>query len=177
MWGVIHTNRVQTPKPTLDGMAYLRSKAPDELAAYEWLNSNIKGIPVILEAHGDRYQEFTRVAMNTGLPTVLGWDYHVFQRGHNLAGDQQAQGRHRDGLHQQRRGNRSPASCSVTTSRWSSSVRVERRVYAGGNLAHFKEWTDLLTPVYQNPGVTVFASQRALRWRDAGDDHRGHCRS
>ena len=23
-WGVIHTNRVQTPKPTLDGMAYLR---------------------------------------------------------------------------------------------------------------------------------------------------------
>src|SRR5262249_21884945 len=81
-WGVIHTNRVQTPKPTLDGMAYLRDKAPDELAAYEWLNERIQGIPVLLEAHGDSYQEFTRVSMNTGLPTVLGWGYHVFQRAH-----------------------------------------------------------------------------------------------
>src|SRR5206468_3323102 len=32
-----------------------------------------------------------------------------------------------------------------------------RRTYAGGGLEHFAEWTDLLTPVYQNPGVTVFA--------------------
>ena len=44
-------------KPTLDGMAYLRLKAPEELAAYEWLNRNIRGIPVVLEAHGDPASE------------------------------------------------------------------------------------------------------------------------
>jgi DNA-binding beta-propeller fold protein YncE len=34
---------------------------------------------------------------------------------------------------------------------------VERRTYNGGNLAHFREWTDVLTPIYQNGGVTIFA--------------------
>ncbi len=34
---------------------------------------------------------------------------------------------------------------------------LERRTYAGGNLADFTKWTDLLTPVYRNPAVTIFA--------------------
>jgi YYY domain-containing protein len=156
VWGVIHTNRVQTPRPSLDGMAYLRHRAPDELAAYEWLNSHIKGIPVMLEATGDSYQDFTRVAMNTGLPTVLGWGYHVFQRGHNWA-------------------EINKRKADIETAYTSSDEKtvadilqryhvalvfvgaLERRVYAGGNLARFNEWHDLLTPIYQNPGVTVFA--------------------
>ena len=36
--------------------------------------------PVLVEAAGPSYQEFGRVSMNTGLPIVLGWEYHVFQR-------------------------------------------------------------------------------------------------
>ena len=156
VWGVIHTNRVQTPKPTLDGMAYLRYRSPDELAAYDWLNSHIQGIPVMLEATGDGYQEFTRVAMNTGLPTVLGWGYHVFQRGHSWPEI-----------------NKRKADIeTVYTSSDEQTVAnilqryhialifvgaLERRTYAGGNLARFNEWTNLLTPIYQNPGVTIFA--------------------
>jgi sugar lactone lactonase YvrE len=156
VWGVIHTNRVQTPRPTLDGRAYLRFKAPDELAAYEWLNSNIKGIPVILEAHGDGYQEFTRVAMNTGLPTVLGWGYHVFQRGHNWA---EINKRKAD-IETVYTSSDEATVAGILQRYHVAMVFVgaqERRVYAGGNLAHFKEWTELLTPVYQNPGVTIFA--------------------
>ena len=156
VWGVIHTNRVQTPKPTLDGMAYLRFKAPDELAAYEWLNSHIQGIPVILEAHGDGYQEFTRVAMNTGLPTVLGWGYHVFQRGHNWP---EINKRKAD-IETVYSSDDKQTIAGILQRYHIAMVFVgaqERRVYAGGNLARFKEWTDLLTPVYQNPGVTIFA--------------------
>jgi streptogramin lyase len=41
----------------------------------------IRGTPVILEAQGASYQDFSRISMLTGLPTVLGWEHHVKQRG------------------------------------------------------------------------------------------------
>ncbi len=155
-YGVIRTNRVSTPKPTLDGMAYLHERAPFELAAYNWLNEHIQGIPTILEAQGDSYQEYTRVAMNTGLPTVLGWEYHVFQRGHPWPG-----------IHARKADIRTMYTAenkdlvAALLQRYHVALvfvgTLERRTYAGANLERFKEWTDLLTPVYQNPGVTVFA--------------------
>jgi uncharacterized membrane protein len=46
-----------------------------------WLRDNIDGVVPVVEAWGDSYREFTRVTMHTGLPTILGWDYHVQQRG------------------------------------------------------------------------------------------------
>ena len=80
--GVISTRRVQTPRPSLDGTAYLALRDPNENAAFEWINREVGGIPVIAEAYGPSYQEYARVSMNTGLPSVLGWDYHVHQRAH-----------------------------------------------------------------------------------------------
>ncbi len=41
----------------------------------------LPGTPVVLEAQGASYQEFSRISMLTGLPTVLGWEHHVKQRG------------------------------------------------------------------------------------------------
>ncbi len=80
--GVMTTfQRVPGPRPHLDGQAYMRYHRPDDFACVDWLNKNVKGTPVIMEAHGDPYREFTRISMNTGLPTVLGWPYHVEQRG------------------------------------------------------------------------------------------------
>ncbi|MFN8624553.1 MAG: DUF2298 domain-containing protein [Candidatus Binatia bacterium] len=153
---VVRTNRVVTPKPTLDGMAYLRDKAPLELAAYEWLNRHIQGIPVVLEAQGDSYQEFSRVSMNTGLPTVLGWGYHVLQRGH------------RQGDITRRKNDIETIYTSTDKEKVAALLQhydvalivvgaLERRTYAGANLARFTAWTDLVTPVYQNPAVTIFA--------------------
>ncbi|GIW44442.1 MAG: hypothetical protein KatS3mg077_1724 [Candidatus Binatia bacterium] len=154
--GILRTNRVPTPKPTLDGLAYLKLKAPDEYAAIEWLNRNIQGIPYILEAHGDAYQEFTRVAMNTGLPTVLGWAYHVYQRAHSW---------------NEINRRKADVTLAYTTEEKDTLAQIldrykvslvyvgplERRTYAGGNLERFRAWTDVLTPIYQNPGVTIFA--------------------
>lgn len=154
--GVLTTNRVPTPKPTLDGMAYLERRAPHELAAFDWLNANVRGIPVILEAHGDSYQEFTRVSMNTGLPTVLGWGYHVHQRAQPWSA---INPRKRD------------IEIAYTSKEKDEVARIleryhvalvfvgalERRTYAGGNLESFKQWRDLLTPVYENDAVHIFA--------------------
>lgn len=65
--------------PTLDGLAYLRSEAPDEYDAIQWLQTHISGAPVILEAVGGQYSRFGRVSANTGLPTLLGWPGHEYQ--------------------------------------------------------------------------------------------------
>ena len=60
----------------LDGTKYLKNLYPTDYDAIAWINKNIKGQPVILEAQGDSYTDFARVSANTGLPTVLGWTVH-----------------------------------------------------------------------------------------------------
>ena len=62
--------------PALDGLAFLERSNPSEDEAITWLNSNIEGSPVILEAVGNDYSMFGRVSQFTGLPTVLGWEQH-----------------------------------------------------------------------------------------------------
>lgn len=60
----------------LDGISYLNKIYPDDYLAILWLNKNVQGQPVILEAQGDSYTDFARISSNTGLPTVLGWTVH-----------------------------------------------------------------------------------------------------
>jgi len=67
---------------TLDGTAYLNDTHPDDYEAIQWLNQNVRGMPIVLEAPGDRYKAYGfegRVSANTGLPTVLGWGGHEHQ--------------------------------------------------------------------------------------------------
>jgi uncharacterized membrane protein len=66
--------------PTLDGMLWYSQKYPDEWAAEQWLNANVPGQPVIAEAVGGAYNiEESGIAMDTGLPTVMGWTNHEGQ--------------------------------------------------------------------------------------------------
>lgn len=60
----------------LDGIKYLKPLYPTDYEAILWINKNIKGQPVILEAQGDSYTDYARISSNTGLPTVLGWTVH-----------------------------------------------------------------------------------------------------
>ncbi|MBZ5589039.1 MAG: DUF2298 domain-containing protein [Acidobacteriia bacterium] len=155
-WGIVTHRHVNGPRFTLDGMAYLKGTNPHELAAFEWLNRNVRGLPVLAEAYGPSYQEFTRVCMNTGLPVVLGWDYHVFQRGH----------RHED-IERRKQDletiytSRTQEKVAAVLARYHVALvyvgPLERRTYAGANLANFKKWNDVLAPVYENPAVQIFA--------------------
>jgi YYY domain-containing protein len=80
---------------TLDGMAYMPSAtyadAPDGAAPVEmdlgqdydaliWMQDNIQGSPVVLEAWANLYRWGSRVSVYTGLPTVIGWDWHENQQ-------------------------------------------------------------------------------------------------
>lgn len=60
----------------LDGTSYLQGLYPGDYNLINWINNNIKGQPVILEASGDSYTDYARISANTGLPTVIGWSVH-----------------------------------------------------------------------------------------------------
>ena len=161
--GTLRTQHVQGPRPTLDGQAYLGVHRPADGGAIRWLNREIAGSPVVVEAQGDSYQEFSRISMNTGLPTVLGWGYHLSQRAHPWS--------------ELRRREADVATIYEATDR--STVEevldryhvalvyvgeLERRKYAAPGLEKFSAWKDLFQPVYENPKVQVFAVPTNFRW-------------
>lgn len=60
----------------LDATRFLETNFAKDAAAIRWLNENMEGSPVVLEANGDSYSDYERVSAMTGLPTVLGWYVH-----------------------------------------------------------------------------------------------------
>ena len=81
-----------TQAPTLDGLGWLRDRAPGDVGAIAWLNDNAPDGSVVLEAVGEDYSAFghARISTFTGLPTVLGWPGHERQWGHAV-GDRAAE--------------------------------------------------------------------------------------
>lgn len=65
-------------KPALDGMEYMKELDRGDYDAIKWMQENLRGTPVILEASSDEssYHYTSRVSANTGLPTVIGWTRH-----------------------------------------------------------------------------------------------------
>jgi len=58
------------------GLNFLKNQYPDNLEAINWINKNITGQPVMLEAAGDSYTTYNQISAATGLPTVEGWLVH-----------------------------------------------------------------------------------------------------
>jgi len=62
--------------PELNGATWIATQFPDDWAIISYMNKNIHGQPVILEAQGDSYTDFNKISAYTGLPTVAGWWVH-----------------------------------------------------------------------------------------------------
>ncbi len=83
-------DRFSTENMSLDGADFMSRTVHSEegrlislrwdLDAIRWLQDNVEGSPVILEAHHDQYHWTSRIANYTGLPTVLGWPWHQIQQ-------------------------------------------------------------------------------------------------
>lgn len=81
---------------TLDGTAYMRTSVyPDDgrpvvleydREAMDWLRQNVQGMPTIVEANTPLYRWGSRISIYTGLPTVIGWDWHQKQQRSVLPG-------------------------------------------------------------------------------------------
>jgi len=80
---------VEAPR-TLDAMTYMKYAQYDynaqrltlsaDYRAIRWAQDNIQGSPVIVEANCVEYKWCTRFTIYTGLPGVVGWNWHQSQQ-------------------------------------------------------------------------------------------------
>jgi uncharacterized membrane protein len=155
--GVVRMQRIPTREFTLDGAAYLWHSEPEDAAVIAWLNANITGTPTVLEAQGDSYREFTRIAMHSGLPTVLGWEHHVGQRGLQ----------HEDLLNRKQsiRQIYSTSDLSFTKNLLLQNridlivvSSLERQTYPASGLSKFEENPNVFIPLYRSGGAAIYAT-------------------
>jgi YYY domain-containing protein len=78
-----------TAPHTLDSMTYMNYSEhwdsqlmdlSEDYRAIRWMQDNVKGSPVIVEANCVEYRWCTRFTIYTGLPGVLGWNWHQRQQ-------------------------------------------------------------------------------------------------
>lgn len=165
-------DRFDTQNTGLDGMDYMdtaihfeRSLSgqfepmtlTDDKRAIEWMQRNIDGSPVIVEGITDLYRWGGRVSIYTGLPAVIGWDWHQRQQRVNYAW-----------AVTQRRNEVDVFYRSISTSiardflnqyevRYVYVGELERRTYPADGIAKFDDMDDIgLTPVYTDGSVTIY---------------------
>ena len=75
---------------TLDGLAYMplatygdngvTMTLDEDYDAILWMQQNVAGSPVLVEANTVEYRWGSRYSINTGLPSVIGWNWHQRQQ-------------------------------------------------------------------------------------------------
>ncbi len=107
------TDRMDRNAPhTLDGMTFMKTSSfiepgvldpqrpqqvqpmslSEDYEAILWMQDNVKGSPVILEGQAYEYRWGNRFTIYTGLPGVVGWNYHQRQQ-HAVLADNRVQER------------------------------------------------------------------------------------
>ena len=75
--------RMSSPRPSLDGQAFLAEEDPETWFLSRALQAATPG-ETVAESAGISYAQNTRIAMHTGQPTVVGWEWHLMQRGQSV---------------------------------------------------------------------------------------------
>ena len=157
--------------PTLDGTAYMEVAEhweKDELfplvwdyQAIRWLQENVEGSPVVLEAHMDQYRWGGRMANYTGLPTILGWPWHQIQQRYD----------YREQVHERTARVRVAYETTDTSDalellkHYDVSYIVvgelERLNYPADGLAKFEAMAEsgMLSKVYENESTAIFRTK------------------
>jgi uncharacterized membrane protein len=63
---------------TLDGTQHLAQSHPQDYRAILWMQAYLPD-GIVAEAVGGSYTEYGRISAHTGLPTVMGWEFHEYQ--------------------------------------------------------------------------------------------------
>ncbi len=152
---------------TLDGTAYMQTSIymddgrPVELKwdqqAMEWLRQNVHGIPTIAEANTPLYRWGSRVSIYTGLPSIIGWDWHQKQQRSILPG-QVVEKRIQDvntifTTTDQEQLKNLLAKYNV---QYIYVGPLEQLYYAGDGINKFNQPSDLWKLVYENQEVRIY---------------------
>lgn len=146
--------------PSLDGTAYLAESQADDYAAVAWLNENVTGSPVILEAPGEGGSSYVyegRISALTGLPTLLGWAGHENQ----WRGDYEVQQAREPDIETIYNSLDPQAALSLIDEYDITYVYVgplERSKYDPRALEKFEQFMDV---VYEEGSVTIYKTRNA----------------
>ena len=156
--------------PSLDGWAYMTTSTYGDpagetyelkwdLEAIQWLLDNVVGTPTILEGQVPEYRWGARYSINTGLPTVLGWNWH--QRQQRAAVDEQDVWKRAEDV-ADIYNTTNPEAARVLLDKYGVRYVVvgpmERVYYTPEGLAKFDQMAagGTLQEVYRNEGVTIY---------------------
>ncbi len=140
---------------TLDGMAYLESIEKGDYAAIEWINAEIKGSPVILEAPGAVFQYVSRVSTFTGLPTIIGWtSWEVMWRGD--WGEVEEREKDADRIYSTLDNEEAMALLEKYDVEYIYIGRVEQEKYESDGLQKFAVQPEDYELIYEDEGVTIY---------------------
>lgn len=128
--------------------------------AIRWLQDNVQGSPVLVEAQTfNLYRMSSRYAWNTGLPNVVGWDWHQRQqRGAAPSNNISQRGYEVSDFYQ----NPDIESARAFLRRYDAGYvalgPMERAYYPAEGLAKFPAMVaqGLLRVAYENPGVVIY---------------------
>ncbi len=76
--------RTASPRPSLNGQAYLAGRDRQTAFLVRALQGVARPGDVVAESAGASYSQHTRMVMHTGQPTVVGWEWHLQQRGQSV---------------------------------------------------------------------------------------------
>ena len=156
--------------PGLDGWAYMQTAHyfdPNnaqydlkwDLEAIRWLTDNVIGSPVILEGNTPEYRWGSRYSVNTGLPTVLGWNWHQRQQRGPL-GEEEVRQRLADiaTIYNTPLSSLAEELLRRYRVRYIIVGPLERAYYELSGLAKFEEMAagGRLRVVFRNEGVTIY---------------------
>ena len=125
--------------------------------ATDWLLQNVEGCPIVLEATVNVYRWGSRVSVTTGLPTVVGWDWHEKQQ--RWAYVHQVDRRRRDV--ETAYSTTDVAELMTILSRYDVELvyvgALERAYYPPEGIAKFDRLVgDRLALIYENPETKVY---------------------
>ena len=141
--------------PRLDGMAFMSAGQRNDYEAVTWLNKNVRGTPIVLEAPGGSYSEFGRVSETTGLPTVIGWDGHELQ----WRGSGEEATRRKADVETIFQTTDEQLACQLLAKYNVSYVYVgslETQAYGKAGPLALGKFANFADVVYRNPGVTIY---------------------
>ena len=89
-WDKIRDRVTSRTPHAMDGMAYMQFAEyadngqpfalEQDYHAIRWMQTNVQGSPVIVEANTPEYRWGSRFTIYTGLPGVVGWNWHQRQQ-------------------------------------------------------------------------------------------------
>ena len=160
-------DRFQTLPLTLDGAAFMKQtvyhdQQGDMQLKYDydailWIQQNIQGSPVMLEGSTPSYRWGGRISIYTGLPSVVGWQWHQTQQRFDYRGTVDQRIADVNLMYSTTSNQQALNLIQKYGVKYIYVGELERLYYPAQGIAKFEELAgSALENVYQNDNVTIY---------------------